>query len=130
MASSVPDVRKRAQGTAGPAWLPPVAPRTAGVAAVRHTMWQAVAGEVTGVWAASRVALLAVTYFAVLFSFGATGTQTHLIGTAPHTAYSPDAFLLSWYRWDALHFVHIATSGYNVPQDTAFFPLSPSRCGS
>lgn len=125
MASSAPDVSGQAQGAAPPAWRPSVSTRRAGAAATPRAVWQVVAGQATGMWAASRVVLLVLTYCGVLFGFAATGTQTHLNGAAPHAGHSLGALLMTWYRWDALHFVHIATTGYSLPQETAFFPLYP-----
>jgi hypothetical protein len=81
--------------------------------------------QAAGMWAASRVVLVVFTYFAVLFSFSAHGAQTHLSASAPHPAFTLDALLQTWNRWDAQRYAQIAAHGYDTVANTAFFPLFP-----
>ena len=50
-----------------------------------------------------------------------------LIGQRPgdHTICSSQAWLAVWCRWDAIHYLEIATAGYHGT-DMAFFPLYPT----
>jgi hypothetical protein len=125
MAPSVPNTVPQEARPGRAAWAPVVRRPTKAARAVRDIPWLVVTLQAAGLWTSSRVIVLIFTYFAVLFSFGAHGAQTHLIGGHPHAVFSLQALLQSWYRWDALRYVHIATSGYAAPQDTAFFPLFP-----
>jgi hypothetical protein len=79
--------------------------------------WRRVAVQAVGLWVATRVALAAFTYFAVLFHLGLTG--------AVSTPLTPADLLASWQKWDADWYVSIARHGYNQAQATAFFPLYP-----
>ena len=91
--------------------------------------WRVVAVQAAGMWAATRIVLVVFTYFAVLFSFSAHGSQTHLVAGPPYATFSLDALLRSWYRWDALRYAHIAAHGYDDVSNTAFFPLFPMLVG-
>jgi hypothetical protein len=83
----------------------------------RPLQWRRIAAQATGIWLATRIALAAFTYLAVLFR--ASGPRTHL------TPFPPRTLFLSWQRWDALWYLRIAQQGYSTEQATAFFPLYP-----
>lgn len=77
--------------------------------------------QATGMWLASRIALLLFTCFAVLF--GGHITQSQLAANPAHT------LLHAWQQWDANWYVHIAQVGYFTESATAFFPLYPLLTG-
>src|SRR5262249_22141131 len=79
--------------------------------------WHRIALQAAGLWLATRLALAAFTYFAVLFHMGLTG--------AVSTPLSPTTLFASWQQWDADWYLSIARHGYNQAQATAFFPLYP-----
>src|SRR5262249_50632879 len=79
--------------------------------------WRRVAAQAAGLWVATRVALAAFTYFAVLFHMGLTGAVSKSL--------SLGALFASWQKWDADWYLSIAQHGYNEAQATAFFPLYP-----
>ncbi|MFI5845951.1 mannosyltransferase family protein [Catenuloplanes sp. NPDC051500] len=86
-------------------------PRTA---APVHRPWRAALLAALAVWSAAVIVHLVVGAFAWLA----------YRGHAP----SPDlsSIVLAWNRWDAGHYVAIATSGYHLgPGFPAFFPLYP-----
>src|SRR5262249_42625841 len=79
--------------------------------------WRRIVVQAAGLWLATRVALVAFTYFAVLFRMGLAG--------ATGVPLSPIALLDNWRRWDAGWYLGIAQHGYFNAQSTAFFPLYP-----
>jgi Gpi18-like mannosyltransferase len=84
--------------------------------------WRIAAAEALGIWLATRVILLLVTYF--------TGVvNSH---DSPHTAHgyvvgtqTAGQLLGNWVRWDAEWYIKISRLGYFSDQATAFFPLYP-----
>ena len=90
----------------------------AGPQAPRPTFrWQPVVAQAAALWAASRVALLAYTFFAL-----------HLSVPAVQVRFGPpfpDALYAAWQHWDANWYFSIARLCYWNPQSTAFFPLFP-----
>jgi hypothetical protein len=75
------------------------------------------ARQVVSVFVATRVALLAATYFGyVLLQAPSYSIVSLGIGSTART---------SWDRWDALRYLSIARYGYTTPAQTAFFPLYP-----
>jgi len=94
-------------------WMGP----KAAAARATDSSWRRVAAQAAGLWLATRLALAAFTYFAVLFHKGLTG--------AVSTPLSPAALFASWLQWDADWYLSIARHGYNQAQATAFFPLYP-----
>ena len=80
--------------------------------------WRAIALQATAVWLVTRLAYVALTYYAVLFSSG----DRALTGTSV----APRVLLHAWQHWDAHWYLRIADLGYFSPQPTAFFPLYPA----
>jgi len=77
-------------------------------------------------WLATRAALLI--WSLVLQKLGLIhlgAGQQYAVGLAPSSLGSGTSFLLNWQRWDAIHYVRIATSGYASPDLSAFHPLYP-----
>jgi Mannosyltransferase (PIG-V) len=72
--------------------------------------------QVVGLFVASRVALLLVTYVGYVLVL-APKYSTRSVGSA--------GLLTSWQQWDAVWYIRIATQGYTTPDATAFFPLYP-----
>ena len=72
----------------------------------RDIVWQP-----AGVWLATRVAFIVLTYY-----IGAM-----VVGGAP----SADALFHSWQQYDGNWYIQIAQRGYDSIQPTAFFPLYP-----
>ncbi len=79
--------------------------------------WRSVILQATGMWLATRIALVAFTYFAVLFRF--SGRVAGYLTISPHT------LLHAWKQWDGEWYIQIANTGYGKVQATAFFPLYP-----
>lgn len=73
--------------------------------------------QATGMWLATRVALIVFTYFAVPFN--------HHHANSKVTAFPPHSLLAAWNRWDTQWYTGIAIHGYNTRQSTGFFPLYP-----
>jgi Mannosyltransferase (PIG-V) len=99
----------------------PAAPATAlawqrALSSARAWAAQAWVRQVAGVFVASRVALLLVTYVGYVLVL-APKYSTRSMGVA--------GLLTSWQQWDAVWYIRIATHGYTTPSSTAFFPLYP-----
>lgn len=88
-----------------------------GAAVRRDLPWRAIVLQASAVWAATRCAYIAYTYFAILFSSGSRRLTGQSI--------SPDELLNSWVHWDGHWYVRIAAQGYATAQSAAFFPLYP-----
>ncbi|HKV83399.1 MAG TPA: mannosyltransferase family protein [Ktedonobacterales bacterium] len=80
--------------------------------------WRPIVLQATALWLVTRIAYVALTYYAVAFSSG----DRVLNGVA----LPPRAFLHAWQHWDAHWYLRIADLGYFNPQPTAFFPLYPA----
>ena len=65
---------------------------------------------------ATRVALIAITYFGYILL---TASQ---YSSAP---VNTSALFNTWNHWDAVHYIRIAQYGYQTQADLAFFPLFP-----
>ncbi|HEX8034607.1 MAG TPA: mannosyltransferase family protein [Ktedonobacterales bacterium] len=87
------------------------------IAMRRDLPWRAIVLQALAVWAATRIAYLGFTYFALLYS----SSSRQLTGQT----ISPDQLLSSWVHWDGYWYIRIATLGYYDVQSTAFFPLYP-----
>lgn len=92
-------------GVAVQALVKPSRPR------VERIAWEYLVVQAAGIWLVTRLALAAFSYYSLILTRDA-GTSGAGIGNA-------------WYRWDAINYVHIATSGYVTDRDAAFFPLYP-----
>ena len=77
--------------------------------------------EAAWVFGLSRLIILIVTYITV--------SVLPQAGQAAPTACAGGikSCLLAWYHWDAIAYVRIAHQGYSSTQDTAWFPLWPTR---
>ncbi len=76
--------------------------------------------EVLGIFVATRVALILVTYVGDVLVQAPNYSETS-VGLA--------GMLAAWDRWDALHYLAIARDGYTTVNNTAFFPLYPLLIG-
>ena len=65
---------------------------------------------------ATRVALIAITYFSYILL-----TASQYSSTPVNTV----TFFNTWNHWDAIHYIAIAQHGYQTQADLAFFPLFP-----
>ncbi len=73
--------------------------------------------QAAGIWAATRLGYLVVTFFTVTMVANAPlGNQTGWPGAA---------MLNAWKQWDAGRYLSIMQHGYADPNNTAFFPLYP-----
>lgn len=77
---------------------------------------QPYARDIVLLFIATRVGLIALTYFGYILL---TASQ---YSSAPVNTV---AFFNTWNRWDAIHYIHIAQHGYQTQADLAFFPLFP-----
>ncbi|MGH2514699.1 MAG: mannosyltransferase family protein, partial [Ktedonobacterales bacterium] len=84
--------------------------------------WRGIVAQATGMWLATRLALLLVTIFAVIF--GGTISQAQLAANPAHV------LLHLWQQWDANWYINIAQRGYFDEQASAFFPLYPLLTGA
>lgn len=84
-----------------------------------------------GAFLAGRLGLTLVGW--VLWSIGwipPGAGQEYYFGVPPITGGVGSVLLGLAQRWDAIHYVRIASSGYSVPELTAFFPLYPLAGGA
>jgi hypothetical protein len=126
MDSSAWDVPEGSASPARQVWKPTLQqPVVRPARATRAAGWRVTVAEAAAMWGATRITLLAFTWCAVTFAAALRSGQTHLLAAFPHPAVSAAALVQSWYRWDTVHFVHIAMHGYDTAQETAFFPLFP-----
>lgn len=72
--------------------------------------------EIVLLFIATRVVLIAITYFGYILLTAAQYSTTPVNSVALFTA---------WSHWDALRYLHIAQYGYQKNADFAFFPLFP-----
>ncbi len=72
--------------------------------------------EIVLLFVATRVVLIAITYFGYI-----------LLTSAQYSTKPVDliALFTAWNHWDALRYLHIAQYGYQKHDDLAFFPLFP-----
>jgi hypothetical protein len=82
-----------------------------------------IALQAAGVWAASRIALGVVTYFAVLFP--TSGPHTPGVPTTGFTPYPPRVLLGAWAQFDGRTALTIAAHGYTSTASAQVFPLYP-----
>src|SRR5258708_2842135 len=88
----------------------------------QKTAWK----EAAWIFGLSRLMILLLSYLAVTFLsiFPPPNSPGMYIG--PEKCINNIAcFLLSWWRWDAVHYVQIAYSGYSQRLLTVFFPFFP-----
>ncbi len=79
--------------------------------------WRVIVLQSTGLWLATRVAFVAITYFAAILPFHGPATGYVTVG--------PRTLLDMWQRSDEIWYMNIAGWGYWKAQATAFFPLYP-----
>jgi hypothetical protein len=85
------------------------------------TAWK----EAAWIFGLSRLAILLSIYLAVTF-LPITPPGSPVMFREPlKCSYTLTCFLLSGWRWDAVHYVTIAHDGYTLTPLTAFFPLFP-----
>ncbi len=92
----------------------PHAPRRDGGAGLQ---WRPIVAQATLMWVVTRIALLMLSYLAVVMS-----TSGYDTGYLSHPLHS---LIDNWDRWDALWYTSIAAKGYWTDQAFAFFPLYP-----
>jgi hypothetical protein len=80
--------------------------------------------EAAWVFGLSRLIILLISYLSVTFLPKAPITGAIML-VGPKCTNNVTCFFLSWWRWDAIHYVQIAYGGYNQKPLTAFFPLFP-----
>ncbi|HEU5381067.1 MAG TPA: mannosyltransferase family protein [Ktedonobacteraceae bacterium] len=80
--------------------------------------WWTALKQILPIYISLHVIIFILNYMAALFLFH--NYQTQGIPSAIHS------MLNFWMRWDTVHYVNIATYGYTIPQEAAFFPLYPS----
>ena len=86
------------------------------------TAWK----EAAWIFGLSRLTILLFAYLAVTFlPVTPPGSPVMFRGPLKCSYYNPTCFLLSGWRWDAVHYVTIAHDGYILTPLTAFFPLFP-----
>lgn len=86
--------------------------------------WRVVSVAI-GLWLASRIALVAVTYFAATFPTSGRHVASGPITTG-FSSVTPHMMLQEWLRYDGLWYLNIAHMGYWNAQSTVFFPLYPA----
>jgi hypothetical protein len=86
--------------------------------------WRAVAKRAAGIWLVTRLAVVAVSYYAgAYFNGGRFGPVVH---DSPVVGLDPRSYLYLWYHWDAIWYIRLANYGYAAyPSGAAFFPLYP-----
>ncbi len=82
----------------------------------RLAPWGQATLAVLPVFILTRIVFMLLTYF---------GTVLFTVSNYSPQALPLSTILRSWYRWDAIHFQDIATHGYALRENTAFFPLYP-----
>jgi hypothetical protein len=82
--------------------------------------WRTIAIQASLVWLATRVLLIATTYFTVVLNLGSRTSKGYVVGT-----HSLADLGSAWVQWDAYWYIRIAEHGYYSQQSTAFFPLYP-----
>ena len=82
-----------------------------------------IALQAAGIWAASRIAVSVVTYFAVLFP--TSGPHAPGVPTTGFTPYPPHVLLGAWAHFDALTALNVAAHGYITTAAAQVFPLYP-----
>jgi hypothetical protein len=86
--------------------------------------WRAIAKRAAGIWLVTRLAIVAVSYYAGAYLNGAA--HGPLVLDAPVVGLDPRSYLYLWYHWDAIWYVRLATNGYApFPAGAVFFPLYP-----
>lgn len=86
------------------------------------TAWK----EAAWIFGLSRLTILLSAYLAVTFMpIIPPGSPVMFLGSRKCSFYTLTCFLLSGWRWDAVHYVSIAHDGYYLTPLTAFFPFFP-----
>jgi hypothetical protein len=78
--------------------------------------WRSIALQAGGMWLASRIAYVLLTYFGLLISQGGRTRSAYM---------PPSALLAAWSQWDANWYISIGLNGYPTREPTGFFPLYP-----
>jgi hypothetical protein len=78
--------------------------------------------QAAGVWLASRLILVLVTYFTSVFNSPEFVRTPKGVILGEHHPYD---FLGNWLHWDGAWYLRIAQEGYAQAQSTAFYPLYP-----
>ncbi len=91
---------------------------------MRNETMQAPWKEAAWVFGLSRLIILLISYLSVTFLPKAPLSNAIML-VGPKCTSNLTCFLLSWWRWDAIHYIQIAYGGYNQKPLTTFFPLFP-----
>jgi hypothetical protein len=68
--------------------------------------------------------ILLISYLSITFVPRAPQNNAIML-IGPKCVNNITCFLLSWWRWDAVHYIQIAHDGYNLKPLTTFFPFFP-----
>ena len=84
------------------------------------TMWK----EVSLIFIASRLVIIIVTCLTMSSTLTISSSNLPQVVVMYNNIHDVHAYFYAWWRWDAVHFIHIASRGYD-PGLTVFFPLWP-----
>ncbi len=83
-------------------------------------MWK----EVSLIFIVSRLVILIVTWLTMSSTLTISSSHLPQVVVMYNNIHDVHAYFYAWWRWDAVHFINIASRGYD-PGLTVFFPLWP-----
>jgi hypothetical protein len=81
--------------------------------------------EAAWIFGLSRLTFLLFWYLCVTFIPMFTPAKYIALKQCRHITTNISCFLLSWWDWDAIHYIEIAHSGYTMLSNTVYFPFFP-----
>ncbi len=81
--------------------------------------------EAAWIFGLSRLTFLLFWYLGVTFIPMFTPAKYIALKQCRHITTNISCFLLSWWDWDAIHYIEIAHNGYTMLSNTVYFPFFP-----